>query len=913
MVTWYFETGAPPFVESELPASGSTGAALNTLITFDVVDKGAGVRASTLDAYVDGVDAYDGVLGFVAPFNGPSSSFSFVPNGSIDGYDAYHIVIDNTSLYTIGASVAVRATGEDNYGNSMDENWSFSIATPSSWYFDTGSPPFVESEFPAPGDTNQSKDTLIIFDVVDKGSGTRASTLDAYVNGADAYDGVLGFIAPFDGPSSSFTLIPNGSIEGYDAYHIVIDNTGSFAYNSTVLFRATGFDNSGNFMDESWSFSIRDVPDTKFLAEYLNTNIFNASSTLLINSSPKGPEICYNGADATIAVWDAYDGAGNQLGSIGSGSNVSVDKETPLLGANDLSVLFNRGKYFSDLLGNTRGDIDDECFVLSVLLKTPEYLEPGKIASKGGANGGWSLRFTKHLQKVALSLYGANGSTTIATSELQPNTWYYITYYVESGGTAYVFVDGKVNNTRDVSGIGSLSNSERLNLGSHVISFGLGFICLWTKDNWFSFPANYNEIVELEGQRFRQITATHPVVAGNYNPKIHERNSVGYLDKVESITDYRRYYRVGENWLRTCRRYDRTEITTEDGLLIERRFYNQVDNPENFDEWAANRMSVFSNMTFGPDNMMTADRLRESSNAGRHFIQSDVAITATSSEFYVASIFAKAISRDWIVLEVRSSFSNIVRYCYFDVKNGVVGTGSNVLQTGIEDWRGGWYRCWFSWSAGNLEEIIPWIPDRIRVYSASQNGVLSYTGSGLYTTNVAMAQVESDTCYPSNFTSANGVSEDFKSIDNLAYFAASNIYDGYGLLEAYGVIPQHDLLTYERSFVSITDGQDKWKRIQIYISPDGDRGKAVVVNRINPLVVPVYENTNIIDGYEHKVILSYADNNYNISVDDVAGTSGVAETIPRLVDRIAVGRSPNVSITPDTSDSLLIKRIKITK
>jgi hypothetical protein len=89
MPIWFFETGDPPFIENRSPSSGSVGIPVNTNISFYVVDAESGVNASSIDAYVNGADAYRVGIGFVFPYNGPNSSFTYLPGGSSDGYDAY--------------------------------------------------------------------------------------------------------------------------------------------------------------------------------------------------------------------------------------------------------------------------------------------------------------------------------------------------------------------------------------------------------------------------------------------------------------------------------------------------------------------------------------------------------------------------------------------------------------------------------------------------------------------------------------------------------------------------------------------------------------------------------------------------------------------------------------------------------
>lgn len=249
MPDWFFETGNPPYLNNEFPAAGSVDQPVDTLISVDIVDAESFVDLSTLDAYVNGADAYRIGLGFVSPYDGPASA---ITPTIVDGYDAYNLILDRTTNFPTNTDITTRIIVDDYGTNTLDGYWTFRI----------GEPPFIESYSPVPGAIDIFPNTSISFDIVDRGSGVQASTLDAYVNGADAYDGVSGFIFPYNGPSSSFSFVPGGSIEGYDAYQVVIDNLALYSEGSIVTTRVTGDDNYGGSMDESWSFTIITSPVT---------------------------------------------------------------------------------------------------------------------------------------------------------------------------------------------------------------------------------------------------------------------------------------------------------------------------------------------------------------------------------------------------------------------------------------------------------------------------------------------------------------------------------------------------------------------------------------------------------------------------------------------------------------------------
>jgi len=88
-----------------------------TLTSVDVLDDYSAINLSTLDAYVNGIQAFSGPSTFIAPFNGAGSS---ITPTTVDGYDGYHLVLDNTGLYPQSSTQVVAIVVSDNYGNTLN-------------------------------------------------------------------------------------------------------------------------------------------------------------------------------------------------------------------------------------------------------------------------------------------------------------------------------------------------------------------------------------------------------------------------------------------------------------------------------------------------------------------------------------------------------------------------------------------------------------------------------------------------------------------------------------------------------------------------------------------------------------------------------------------------------------------------
>jgi len=238
MPTWYFETGNPPFYDNQSPQDGYSNVDKFTLVSIDVADAESYVDLSTLDAYVNGADAYRIGVGFVAPYDG---YFSSITPTILDGYDGYTITFDRTGYYPPLSYVTFRIVVDDYGGNTLDESWTFQI--------ETSLDPFVDNESPARNATGVSQSSLISFDVLDPEGEMGSDTINIYVEGNLAYGGGT-FISPYDGVSSyvSFTSQPGG-----DGYHVVIDKTS--ALDAIVPVRVIASDPTGGTLDDSWGFT----------------------------------------------------------------------------------------------------------------------------------------------------------------------------------------------------------------------------------------------------------------------------------------------------------------------------------------------------------------------------------------------------------------------------------------------------------------------------------------------------------------------------------------------------------------------------------------------------------------------------------------------------------------------------------
>lgn len=123
----------------------------------------------------------------------------------------------------------------------MDVTYSFDTAAESN-------PPFLRNRTPAPFQTGLSLSPEISVDILDD-IGVVAASIDAYVDGALAYEGATGsFVSPFDG-----SVTPT-VVDGYGGYHIAFSSSVPFAPSIAKTVRIIARDVESYQLDESWLF-----------------------------------------------------------------------------------------------------------------------------------------------------------------------------------------------------------------------------------------------------------------------------------------------------------------------------------------------------------------------------------------------------------------------------------------------------------------------------------------------------------------------------------------------------------------------------------------------------------------------------------------------------------------------------------
>jgi hypothetical protein len=185
-------------------------------------------------------------------------------------------------------------------------------------------------------------------------------------------------------------------------------------------------------------------------------------------------------------------------------------------------------------------------------------------------------------------------------------------------------------------------------------------------------------------------------------------------------------------------RVDYTDGTSS--LLVEPQRTNLVTYSEDFEGsgWSHFRGTITPNSIISPDGTLNASRYEEDIQTGAHMFRRQ-SLSLTNGLSYTGSIFAKKGELTSISLQSNSS-SRWVASATFDLENGLVTSGTGI----IENYQNDWYKCSIS---GNAVQTTS--DAGLEILTSSGVG---RTGDGLYMWG---AQFEEGS-YPTSYIKTSG-------------------------------------------------------------------------------------------------------------------------------------------------------------
>jgi hypothetical protein len=148
---------------------------------------------------------------------------------------------------------------------------------------------------------------------------------------------------------------------------------------------------------------------------------------LEINSTTVQPTFVYSGGDADGTNWDPWQFGGILTYNAGGGA-ASFNQGSPLLGANDDSVLFDGNAYYTGP-DNSFADITTEDIVFEIILSNGTNNE--RIIEKrdvGGTDFGWDMANVAN--NIMLYLKNTDGNANVQSAALVTGVWYHLMCFV---------------------------------------------------------------------------------------------------------------------------------------------------------------------------------------------------------------------------------------------------------------------------------------------------------------------------------------------------------------------------------------------------------------------------------------------------------------------------------------------------
>ena len=219
-------------------------------------------------------------------------------------------------------------------------------------------------------------------------------------------------------------------------------------------------------------------------------------------------------------------------------------------------------------------------------------------------------------------------------------------------------------------------------------------------------------------------------------------------------------------------------------LLLEPSRTQLVGNSEYITDGTA--ITAVNNDAQSPEGLVNATRFRlgVDESATRH--RKLFVLSATSGEDYAFSVFFKEADAQWIQLlgNTPNGVFDSEAYVNFDLQNGVKGNvGTSVVDSGIEDYGNGWYRCYIVATAqatatGYLEILTTNNTDSGRYPSYENTTAINYC----YVFGAQIEQASYPTSYIPNH-SGGSVSRESEEVETADVSSLINQNEGTFFLD----------------------------------------------------------------------------------------------------------------------------------
>ena len=328
-------------------------------------------------------------------------------------------------------------------------------------------------------------------------------------------------------------------------------------------------------------------------------------------------------------------------------------------------------------------------------------------------------------------------------------------------------------------------------------------------------------------------------------------------------------------------------------ILVEPQRTNLLLRSQEFDNasWGKTNSLVISNQIISPDGNTTADKINETAVSGYHLVTSNSSTAGT----YTSSVFAKKGERNFVMLW--NDGTNSGRF--FDLENGILGgtLGAVPLDSKIEDYGNGWYRCIITNNNAT----------RLSIYTAISSTSAFYlgeVGKGIYIWGAQLEAGSNATSYIP--TVASSVTR------NADVISKTGISDLIGQTEG-TIFCDVNIKNYvaDKRIIGIEANSIVWTQNRILIFADSNQRLSVIFVS-NNIFSQIVSATNQ-DVGRKKIIVSYNGTQYKFFINGVLiGTNN--NTTP-IMDKIQIGGQPSgvgFSVLNDTINSVLFLKNQLT-
>jgi len=470
----------------------------------------------------------------------------------------------------------------------------------------------------------------------------------------------------------------------------------------------------------------------------------------------------------------------------------------------------------------------------------------------------------------------------VVSAALTAGQWFAFYIFADRSGSAQIYL----NNAASGSPVSissrslTLDSSTALTIGADSGGNGkcdsnIAYVELFSYASWFDTHLQADVVMG----RFGRATGFYPAVfTGTAIPSIESRSSPRYIEKYEASAF--KLYWVSANWPSIHKDSDGSvyyvpESASTNKCIRSHEF--EFDPPA----WAKPGCSISQDTTAAPDGEVVADTLHEDATASsNHYIEDGALSTGVGGVLW--SAYARKDNRDWIRLNEYNPTDGS-GFAFFDLSTGNSGNYVDLDDYDIEDKGGGWYRVW-------LKRTVTVATNAVEIFIASANGASTFDGLDQDSVYVYGALSETATIEgPTSYIRTDG-SEQTRQPDFLRYKGDDgnlNNTSRVGALALRCKVKYPDETSGHILF-DLTDGGSSADRIACWINAAGVPQVASAAS--GGAAGAVTGSTDVADGSEHEIKVSWQDDALRLFVDGVEeGTADTDCDLPDDLDRIDIG------------------------